>query len=57
MTKIGAKRSSYDNNLHDVQRGNERWWTDHTMSYDWNEKIQTERYTKEWFDEIDKRFT
>lgn len=56
MTKIGDKRSSGDNNLHDVQRGNERWWTDHTMSYDWNEKIQTERYTKEWFDEIDKRF-
>lgn len=38
------------------QLGNESWWTQNTMSYDWNDKVATARYVPEWFDEIDRRF-
>lgn len=38
------------------QEGNRRWWTDHTMSYDWKEKSGLEPYSLEWFDDIDRRF-
>ena len=56
MTKLGSKRSSQVNDSSAVQKANEQWWTDYTMSYDWNDKVQVEKYTNEWFDEIDKRF-
>jgi 2-polyprenyl-3-methyl-5-hydroxy-6-metoxy-1,4-benzoquinol methylase len=39
-----------------VQEGNQSWWTDNTMSYDWNDKIGNERFSLPWFDEADKRF-
>lgn len=39
-----------------VQQGNRSWWTRNTMSYDWNAKIQGERFTLPWFDEADARF-
>ncbi|MBK8995848.1 MAG: hypothetical protein IPM35_08895 [Myxococcales bacterium] len=39
-----------------VQRGNQAWWTTNTMSYDWNDKVPSTRYSAEWFDEIDSRF-
>jgi len=39
-----------------VQAGNRKWWTDHTMSYDWNDTVQLTKYSREWFDEIDRRF-
>lgn len=38
------------------QKNNERWWTDHTMSYDWNEPSKFEKFSLPWFDEIDARF-
>ncbi len=38
------------------QEANRQWWTDHTMSYDWKDGIRVEKYTKDWFDEIDSRF-
>lgn len=40
-----------------VQDGNRRWWTDHTMSYDWNDAVAVEKFSAAWFDEIDRRFT
>lgn len=40
----------------DVQRGNESWWTSQTMSYDWKDPSGNERFTAEWFDDIDARF-
>jgi 2-polyprenyl-3-methyl-5-hydroxy-6-metoxy-1,4-benzoquinol methylase len=40
----------------EAQHGNKRWWTDHTMSYDWKKKIQEREFSPEWFDEIDRRF-
>lgn len=39
-----------------VQSGNQAWWTDNTMSYDWKDKIGTERFTLPWFAEADERF-
>ena len=38
------------------QAGNRRWWTENTMSYDWKEKSAFERFTPEWYDDIDHRF-
>jgi 2-polyprenyl-3-methyl-5-hydroxy-6-metoxy-1,4-benzoquinol methylase len=39
-----------------VQSGNRRWWTERTMSYDWKNKILKDRFSRDWFDEIDRRF-
>lgn len=39
-----------------IQTGNRTWWTDQTMSYDWKDKINQERFTLSWFDEVDRRF-
>ena len=40
----------------EVQASNRQWWTVNTMSYDWNEKISAERFSADWFDEVDRRF-
>jgi len=42
--------------LDDVQTANRKWWTDHTMSYDWNDRIPHERFSAAHFDEMDRRF-
>jgi 2-polyprenyl-3-methyl-5-hydroxy-6-metoxy-1,4-benzoquinol methylase len=39
-----------------VALGNRRWWTGHTMSYDWNDPVAAEKFSAAWFDEIDSRF-
>lgn len=39
-----------------IQNGNQSWWTENTMSYDWNDKIATDRFSLEWFAEADARF-
>lgn len=51
----GPKRLEQDP-LGDVQDANRLWWTDRTMSYDWNEKIAAERFSLPWFDDADRRF-
>lgn len=38
------------------QSGNQQWWTDNTMSYDWTDKSGLERFSKAWYDDIDLRF-
>jgi len=40
----------------DVQRGNRSWWSDNPMTYDWHGEIGLAPGTREWFDEIDRRF-
>jgi 2-polyprenyl-3-methyl-5-hydroxy-6-metoxy-1,4-benzoquinol methylase len=40
----------------DVQRGNRSWWSDNPMTYDWHGEVSPSRGTREWFDEIDRRF-
>jgi SAM-dependent methyltransferase len=42
--------------LEERQQGNQKWWTDHTMSYDWKDKIGHEPFSLPWFDQIDARF-
>lgn len=51
----GAKRRE-EVGLGDVQSANQQWWTDHTMSYDWNDRIERERFSGPWFDAADQRF-
>jgi len=40
----------------DVQRCNRSWWSDNPMTYDWHGNIRLQRGSREWFDEIDRRF-
>jgi 2-polyprenyl-3-methyl-5-hydroxy-6-metoxy-1,4-benzoquinol methylase len=40
----------------DVQRGNQSWWSENPMTYDWHSEIGLAPRTKEWFDEVDRRF-
>lgn len=42
--------------LDGVQAANQAWWTNHTMSFDWNDKVRSEKFSSAWFDEIDRRF-
>lgn len=51
-----VKRAASDVNVESVQSGNRQWWTGHTMSYDWKDKVKSERFSAPWFDEIDRRF-
>lgn len=39
-----------------VQLGNRTWWTEHTMSYDWNNKSSAKQFTVPWYDDMDRRF-
>jgi ubiquinone/menaquinone biosynthesis C-methylase UbiE len=38
------------------QDANRQWWESQPMRYDWTEKIPAEEYSKEYFEEIDRRF-
>jgi 2-polyprenyl-3-methyl-5-hydroxy-6-metoxy-1,4-benzoquinol methylase len=40
----------------DVQQGNRAWWTSNPMAYDWHGDSKVERFSREWFDEIDAKF-
>jgi 2-polyprenyl-3-methyl-5-hydroxy-6-metoxy-1,4-benzoquinol methylase len=40
----------------EAQVGNKAWWTENTMSYDWRDKIVRQEFSREWFDEVDRRF-
>lgn len=40
----------------DIQHGNSSWWTENTMSYDWNDKVKHEKFSLPWYNEIDNRF-
>jgi 2-polyprenyl-3-methyl-5-hydroxy-6-metoxy-1,4-benzoquinol methylase len=50
------KRACGESDVESAQTGNRRWWTDHTMSYDWNDRVQAPRFSDAWFEEIDRRF-
>jgi len=38
------------------QEANRRWWQSHPMRYDWREKIDHREFSREFFEEIDRRF-
>ena len=44
-----------DNGI-DWQEKNKSWWESHPMRYDWNNEIGYKEYSKEFFEEIDRRF-
>ncbi len=56
MRKIGEKRTGSPDSVASVQAANQRWWTLHTMSYDWDDVIGVEKFSNEWFQQIDERF-
>ncbi len=43
-------------NVAEVQAGNREWWTRQTMSYDWKVQAETEKFSFDWYDDIDRRF-
>lgn len=50
------EKRSISSNANEAQENNKKWWTDHTMSYDWKDKSKACKYTEVWFDDIDRRF-
>jgi len=40
----------------EVQRGNQAWWSDNPMAYDWRDENKDDRFSLKWFDEMDRRF-
>jgi 2-polyprenyl-3-methyl-5-hydroxy-6-metoxy-1,4-benzoquinol methylase len=49
------KRKEQDDMV-SVQAGNKQWWTEQTMSYDWKGRIGSEKFSLQWYNEIDRRF-
>jgi 2-polyprenyl-3-methyl-5-hydroxy-6-metoxy-1,4-benzoquinol methylase len=50
--KFRSSLQGYD----DVQHGNRSWWSKNPMTYDWHNDISLAHGTREWFDEVDRRF-
>jgi SAM-dependent methyltransferase len=42
--------------LSDAQQANRAWWEAHPMTYDWEETLQVTPGSRDWFEEIDRRF-
>jgi 2-polyprenyl-3-methyl-5-hydroxy-6-metoxy-1,4-benzoquinol methylase len=42
--------------IEDIQSGNQSWWTENTMSYDWNDKVEYQKFSLPWYNEVDMRF-
>lgn len=38
------------------QKANQLWWDEHPMRYDWKDSIRAPEFTREFYEEIDKRF-
>ena len=37
------------------QKANYSWWEDHPMRYDWKEKVPAQEFSKDFYEEIDRR--
>lgn len=42
--------------LSEEQAANYQWWQQNPMTYDWQETLKVESGSREWFEEIDRRF-
>jgi ubiquinone/menaquinone biosynthesis C-methylase UbiE len=42
--------------ISDSQKANRDWWSDNPMTYDWEETLCIAPGSREWFEEIDRRF-
>jgi SAM-dependent methyltransferase len=40
----------------DLQQGNREWWESNPMTYDWEETLQIQPGSRDWYQEIDRRF-
>lgn len=38
------------------QQANRRWWEEHSMRYDWEVPVEVEEFSREFYQEIDRRF-
>jgi ubiquinone/menaquinone biosynthesis C-methylase UbiE len=38
------------------QEMNRTWWQSHPMRYDWNQRIEHREFSKEFYEEVDRRF-
>jgi len=47
------RKRTHDLSPERVQEGNQSWWTEHPMTYDWRGQIEAVRYSEAWFDAID----
>ena len=56
MSKVESTKRHESTPLPEVQEGNQKWWTVHTMSYDWKDPIASDRFSADWFDQVDARF-
>lgn len=45
-----------DGEAHIWQEKNRQWWNENPMRYDWNDKIKFKEFSKEFYQEIDRRF-
>jgi 2-polyprenyl-3-methyl-5-hydroxy-6-metoxy-1,4-benzoquinol methylase len=55
MMKFNDSRSDRQPTA-DVQLGNRSWWSENPMTYDWHSNIGVTPGTRQWFDEVDRRF-
>ena len=53
---MSEQKRSEEQPVESVQQGNKRWWTDNTMSYDWHNEIGAPRFSREWYDAVDRGF-
>jgi ubiquinone/menaquinone biosynthesis C-methylase UbiE len=42
--------------LYESQKANQEWWNDNPMTYDWEGTLRLVPGSREWFEEIDRRF-
>src|SRR6185369_12254779 len=55
MSSFDTRRSEVQE-LEQVQQGNQSWWTENPMAYDWHGELRDERLSQSWFDALDERF-
>jgi|HubBroStandDraft_1064217.scaffolds.fasta_scaffold86143_2 2-polyprenyl-3-methyl-5-hydroxy-6-metoxy-1,4-benzoquinol methylase len=53
--RYGEKRT-LELGLEAVQKGNRAWWSANPMAYDWHSDLAAPRFSREWFDAIDRTF-
>ena len=39
-----------------IHTGNRDWWESNPMTYDWEQTLHIQSGSREWYDEIDRRF-
>jgi SAM-dependent methyltransferase len=53
---VFKSKRTLDLGVGEVQEGNRSWWNDNPMTYDWHAELQAPKYSRAWFDAIDRSF-